>query len=66
MQRQSLWEVITDDVEVERTVNLLQLDDMSVLAVMPGGTWDAYNPIQKYSIFFLAMPADGMVYGFNV
>ena len=47
MQRKSLWEGITDTLDVQHTVNLLQLDDMSALAVMLGGYWDVYKDIER-------------------
>ena len=47
MQRQSLWDGITDTLDVQHTVNLLQLDDMSALAVMLGGYWDVYKDIER-------------------
>ena len=51
----SLWEGITDTTDVQHTVSLLQLDDMSVLAVMLGGHWDVYKDIKRDTyIMFIA------------
>ena len=56
MQRQSLWEEITDTLEVQHIDdNLLQLDDMSALAVMLGWQWDVYRDIGRDTyIMFIA------------